>query len=339
MEKLAHCDVKTRYGFHDALRPAMDTLDNICNSMPALGCVTSFLWKTASSVLLTADLARVGSAVQTMKYYRDQNMSIPDSVKDMMQEQMADRLNGSRSEAMTMFAGWLGRIVGKAPECMEEKDRGHGMEEVLMGVSGLIKLTMMEDELVTPDMAFVEHMEMMIQMDDKDSVIRMAINAINKTLAEHNMHLNQSLLIRTAIKEIVQMGDSTKMLQFFYARIAKNMVANTMEKMGMKMKVNEEAEEEMEKEMQKWMVSELAEKVREMMPNMTRMMSSDYAIEYMSKVMEEMKMKKWSSCAELAETAKCLEKHAHMIPAESQATLKVTVSALFKVVEEICQGM
>ena len=72
---------------------------------------------------------------------------------------------------------------------------------------------------------------------------------------------------------------------------------------------------------------------------MTRMMSPDYAIEYMSKVMEELRMKKWSSCAELAETAKCLEKHAHMIPAESQATLKVTMSALFKVVEEICQGM
>lgn len=337
MDKLAHCDVKTSYGFHDALRPMMETLDNVCNSMPALGCVTSFLWKTASSVLLTADLAKVGSVVQTMKFYRDQNMSIPDAMHERLQKEMEDKLNGSRSEAMTMFAGWLGRVVGKAPECKKEDEGNHGMEDVLMGVSGLIKLTMMEGGLVAPDMAFVEHMEMMISMDDKDSVMRMAIEVINKTLVEHKMHLNHSLLIRTAVKEVIQMGDSTKMLQFFYAKMTKAMLKKTMEKMGLKMKMDEEAEEEMDMEMQRWMIAELGEKVREMMPNMTKMVSPDYTISYLSKSMEAMKMKKWASCAELAETANCLQQHAHMIPSESQATLNVTMSALFAVVKEICE--
>lgn len=337
MDKLAHCDVKTSYGFHDALRPMMETLDNVCNSMPALGCVTSFLWKTASSVLLTADLAKVGSVVQTMKFYRDQNMSIPDAMNERLQKEMEDKLNGSRSKAMTMFAGWLGRVVGKAPECKKEDEGNHGMEDVLMGVSGLIKLTMMEGGLVAPDMAFVEHMEMMISMDDKDSVMRMAIEVINKTLVEHKMHLNHSLLIRTTVKEVIQMGDSTKMLQFFYAKMTKAMLKKTMEKMGLKMKMDEEAEEEMDMEMQRWMIAELGEKVREMMPNMTKMVLPDYTISYLSKSMEAMKMKKWASCAELAETANCLQQHAHMIPSESQATLNVTMSALFAVVKEICE--
>ncbi|XP_061194923.1 uncharacterized protein LOC133203073 [Saccostrea echinata] len=338
MEKLAHCDTKTKYGFHDALRPAIQTLDYICETMPALGCVTSFLWKSASSVLLTSDLAKVGSAVQTMKFFREQNMSMPDALQEKMWKEMGDRLNGSRSEAMTMYAGWLGRLTGKAPECMEKEDNMHGMEGVLTSVSGLIKLTMMESGLVHPEMDFVEHVEMMISMDDKDSVLSMAISAINRTLVEHDMHLNHSYLIRTAVKEIVQMGDSTKMLQFFYAKMAKSMIMKTMEKMGMKMKMDEMEEEEMEMEMQRWMVAELANKVREMMPNMTRMMRSpDYTIEYLSKSMEVMKMKKWSSCSELAEAARCLERYTHLIPAESRATLNVTMHALFTVAGAVCE--
>ncbi|XP_062579251.1 uncharacterized protein LOC134241190 [Saccostrea cucullata] len=338
MEKLSHCDTKTSYGFHDTLRPAIQTLDYICQTMPALGCVTSFLWKSASSVLLTADLAKVGSAVQTMKFFRDQNMSIPDAQQEKMWREMGDKLNGSRSEAMTMFAGWLGRLTGKAPECMKKDDYMHGMEGVLTSVSGLIKLTMMESGLVHPEMDFVEQVEMMISMDDKDSVLSMAIGAINKTLVEHNMRLNHSYLIRTAVKEIVQMGDSTKMLQFFYAKMAKGMIMKTMERMGMKMKEDEGAEEEMEEEMQKWMVDELADKVREMMPDMTKMMTSpDYPIEYLSKSMEVMKMKKWSSCSELAEAARCMEMYTHLIPAESGATLNVTMHALFTVAGAVCE--
>lgn len=338
MEKLAHCDTKTSYGFHDALRPVVKTLDYVCNTMPALGCVTSFLWKTASSVLLSADLSKVGSVLQTMKFYKDQNMTMPDSVSNQLLKEMEDKMNGSRSEAMTMYAGWLGRMVGKAPECMKEEDRKYGMEDVLMSVSTLIKLTMMESGLVHPEKNFVEHVEMLVSMEDEDSVLRMAIGAINRTLMEHRMKLNHSLLIRTAVKEIVQMADSTKMLQFFYAKMTKRMLMKTMEKMGMEMKVDKEAEKEMEMEMQRWMVAEVADKLREMMPNMTKMMtSSDYTMAYLSKSMGIMEMKKWASCSELGETAKCLEMYGHLIPAESRATVNVTMNALFAVVKEVCE--
>jgi hypothetical protein len=212
------------------------------------------------------------------------------------------------------------------------------MEGVMMSVSSLIKLTMMESGLVPVDKNYAEHLEMMIGMDKKDSVLRMAIGAINRTLVEHGVKLNHSLLIRTAVKEVVQMADSTKMLQFFYTKMTKGMLMRTMEKMGMKMKVDEEKEEEMEMEMQRWMIAELADKVREMMPNMTKMMMSpDYTMHYLSKSVEVMEAKKYASCSELAETAKCMEMYSHLIPAESRATVHVTMNALFEVVEEVCK--
>lgn len=313
MDKLVYCDVKISYGFYDVLRLMMETLDNVCNSMLVFGCVIFFFWKIVFLVFLIVDLVKVGFVVQIMKFYRDQNMSIFDVMNERLQKEMEDKLNGFRSEAMIMFVGWFGRVVGKVLECKKEDEGNYGMEDVFMGVLGLIKFIMMEGGLVVLDMVFVEYMEMMISMDDKDSVMRMVIEVINKILVEYKMYFNYFFFIRIVVKEVIQMGDSIKMLQFFYVKMIKVMLKKIMEKMGLKMKMDEEVEEEMDMEMQRWMIVELGEKVREMMFNMTKMVLFDYIIFYLFKLMEVMKMKKWVFCVEFVEIANCLQQYVYMI--------------------------
>ncbi|KAK3095673.1 hypothetical protein FSP39_017472 [Pinctada imbricata] len=355
-EKIEHCSKEVQYHVMEMLYPATELMTGICDVMPAMGCATSFMWKAASITLLTGQIMKEGAEYQSMEYWmnmnkemmeRGMNSTLPkptvtmeDVLKNMSSTHNAS--NNVDAKGVMEVMKWLSQITRKSCDkdmMGGEMDGKMTMMSLMEGVGAVIKYSFMEAGMTKWDSLFKSMVEMGIMEDQDSNIMKAVYEAVKETYEEYGIKKEDSELMPMVIKHTVEMADSTQLLHFYYAKIAKAKIDSMMAKSGMeKEKDSDEKDEEDEEEMMEWIKKEVAMEMKRMMPNNTKApISLEDGMKYVKMSLDAHKMKKLSSCYQLWESYHCLESKFHLVPQESRPLVNVTIGAMLKMATHLCE--